>query len=179
MYTLFSVDVALNKTGVAVLAHTGEFLFGEVVTVPAGWEYYRKLEKLYEQYTRLFDKALTANGGPLILLVEGRLKAGWSANAMASIEGARVACALAYMHFCSSRGFKPEIHSYDPNTIKLSISGKRNANKDELRESALSSYSFLRDVEYQEDIFDAIYLALHHTKEHNERTGRSKKKSGV
>lgn len=176
--TNVAIDIALNKTGIAVLNEDGDFLYGKLITVTASWGYYRKLETLYQEYLDFFDKLLTESSDSVILLLEGRLKAGFRRDALASIEGARVTCVLAYKHACGKHGKKPEIHTYDPNDIKYSLAGKRNASKEEMRDKVLSSYSWLRNVEYQEDIYDAIYIMLHHMKkEKDERTTKNSKKS--
>lgn len=173
-----AVDIALNKTGVALFDSKGRFQSGTLIEPTASWKYYRKLAHLYKVYLELFDRVLTESREPVILLLEGRLKAGFRRDALASIEGARVTCSLAYMHSCEKHGKAPEIVSYDPNDIKYSLAGKRSASKDEMLVKALSSYSWLANVEYQEDIYDAIYIMLHHMKkEKDERITKNSKKS--
>ena len=159
---VIALDIALNKSGLAILNLQGEVLYTQVIKVTTGWEYYRKIGYLYEEYQSLFDTILTAKPASSILVLEGRLRAGWSGTTLASIEGARVASYLAYKSTCQRHEKDVNSTSYDPNEVKLFIAGKRAAKKDELKEKALSRFTCLADVEYQEDIYDAIYLALRH-----------------
>lgn len=159
---VIALDVALNKSGLAILNLQGEVLHTEVIKVTSGWEYYRKIGYLYEEYEKLFDSILTAEPSSSILVLEGRLKAGWSGTTLASIEGARVASYLAYYSTCQRYEKDVKSVSYDPNEVKYFIAGKRSAKKEELREKALSRFTCLSSVDYQEDIYDAIYLALRH-----------------
>jgi Holliday junction resolvasome RuvABC endonuclease subunit len=161
---IIGVDLALNKTGLAILNRQNKVLHTELIKVKTGWEYYRKIGYLYETYLSLFDSILTAKPASSILVLEGRLRAGWSGTTLASIEGARVACYLAYKTTCNLHE-KDVIHvSYDPAEVKHFIAGKRNAKKEELLEKSVSRFSWLSDIEYQEDIYDAIYIALRHIK---------------
>lgn len=177
-----AVDIALNVSGIAVFSDEGEFISSEVIEVTASWDYYKKLAHLYSKYIEVFENLLTEGVSHVTLILEGRLKAGGFINSVASIEGARVTCFLAYSAVCETHGLKPTLHVYDPNVVKLSIAGKRSAKKDEMLTKALSSYSWLSKIEYQEDIFDAIYLMLHHKKVGNseqQHNRRNKKKPKI
>lgn len=177
---IISIDIALNKSGVAVLSNLLEVEETSLITVTQSWDYYRKIAFLYDSYTDLFSRVLTASPSSHILVLEGRLKAGWRASSMASIEGARVSAYLAYHHICEKHEKKPEVFVYDPNVVKYFIAKKRSANKDEMYEKALSRFSFLKGLEYQEDEFDAIYLGLYHLLgEKNEHSRRDKKARNV
>lgn len=173
---LISVDIALNKSGIAILSTDMEILYTSLLTVTQSWDYYRKVAYLYSYYGTLFDEVLTQRPSSHILVLEGRLKAGWRASSMASIEGARVSSYLAYHHICEKHEKKTEVFVYDPNVVKHFMASKRSANKDEMYEAALSRFSFLKGLEYQEDEFDAIYLGLYHLLgEKNEHPGRHPK----
>lgn len=176
---LISVDIALNKSGIAILSTDMEVLYTSLLKVTQSWDYYRKVAYLYSSYSDLFTAVLTKEPSSHILVLEGRLKAGWRASSMASIEGARVASYLAYHHICEKHETKPEIFVYDPNVVKYFVASKRSANKDEMYEAALSRFSFLKGLEYQEDEFDAIYLGLYHLlgekHEHSRRHSKTRK----
>lgn len=159
---IIGVDLALNKTGLAILNHDAVVLHTQLILVKTGWEYYRKIGYLYEAYLDLFNAILTAKPSSSILVLEGRLRAGWSGTTLASIEGARVACYLAYKTTCKLHEKDVRSTSYDPGEVKQFIAGKRNAKKEELMEKAVSRFSWLSSIEYQEDIYDAIYIALKH-----------------
>jgi Holliday junction resolvasome RuvABC endonuclease subunit len=159
------VDLALNKTGLAILGDDKEILHTQLIKVTGGWEYYRKIGYLYETYLDLFNDILTAEPSSSILALEGRLKAGWSGSTLASIEGARVACYLAYKNSCQNHEKDVNFSTHDPGKVKQFIAGKRNANKEELLAKAVSQFSWVSEVEYQEDIYDAIYIALLHMSE--------------
>lgn len=174
---LIAIDIALNKSGLAIVNLEDETLVStRVIEVKNHWDYYRKLSHLYSAYNQIFETLLSDKTESGILVLEGRLKAGWSASAMASIEGARVCAYLSYAHTCEKLGIKVESHVYDPNLVKHFIAHKRSAKKDEMYEKALSRFSWLSRLEYQEDEFDAIYLALYHMfGEKNEHSKRNKK----
>lgn len=173
---LISIDIALNKSGLAIVNLEDETLVStRLIEAKSHWNYYRKLSFLYKEYTDLYESLLSDKTESAILVLEGRLRAGWSASAMASIEGARVCAYLAYSHVCDSLGIKTESHVYDPNLIKYFIAKKRSAKKDEMYEKAVSQFSWLKKLEYQEDEFDAVYLALYHMfGEKNEHPKRNK-----
>lgn len=164
---IISLDVALNKSGLAILNLQGEVLHTQLIKVTTGWEYYRKIGYLYDEYQRLFNSILTAGPSSSILVLEGRLKAGWSGSTLASIEGARVSSYLAYKSTCQRHEKDVNVVAYDPGEVKVFVSGKRNAKKDEMLTKALSRFTCLQVVEYQEDIYDAIYLALRHIEKGN------------
>ena len=159
---VIALDVALNKSGLAILSTEGDVLHTELIKVTPGWKYYQKIEYLYNEYLKLFDAVLTAKPAYSILVLEGRLKAGWSGTTLASIEGARITSFLAYYSTCQRHEKDVNVISYDPNDVKHFISGKRAAKKEELKQKALSQFTCLSGVDYQEDIYDAIYLALRH-----------------
>jgi Holliday junction resolvasome RuvABC endonuclease subunit len=173
-----ALDCALNKTGLAILSKNEEILHTQLITVTNGWEYYRKIRYLYEVYSSIFEEVLTASPKSSILVLEGRLKAGWSGTALASIEGARITAFLAYYSILKQHEKDVSTVTYDPNGIKGFIAGKRNANKELMRESALSRFSLFNTLEYQEDIYDAIYIALYHLRGTHD-TGRSTKNRKV
>lgn len=170
---VIGIDIALNTSGVAV--KTGDEYQTSLITVKPHWDYYRKLSHLQQEYRSLFSTLLTPERDSHILVLEGRLRAGWSANTMASIEGARVTVYLAFQDVCNDLGITPEVRVYDPNDVKKFIAGKRTANKTEMHESAVSRFSFLKDIEFQEDKFDAIYLCLYHEGNHEQHPRRDKK----
>lgn len=174
-----AIDIALNTSGVAVVDSGGQVLETRLIKVTTGWEYYRKLSHLYTTYYSLFEELLTY--GNLSLILEGRLKAGWGGNTLASIEAARITAYLAYTHVCNKHNLVSEVNVYDPNVVKHFITGNRTSKKDEMYEKSISRFSYLKDVEFQEDKFDAIYLSLYHLhgKGKDEHTKRDKKKRKV
>lgn len=109
------------------------------------------------------------------------MKAGWRASSLASIEAARTVAYLAYTNVCNELKRNTEFEVYDPNLIKLFVAANRTANKDEMYEKAVSRFSQLKGLKYQEDEFDAIYLALYYLsgKGKNEHPGRSKKQRKI
>ena len=157
--TYIGLDIALNKTGL-VLVRDNTVLDTKIIELKSGWKYYRKLVHLYEWYSGYFSNFTNPK-----LILEGRLKAGFSGNTLASIEGARVAAYLAF-HSTLRQGEK-DVYIYSPSDVKLSIAGKRNANKEDMR-LALSSFSLTKGVPYQEDVYDAIALVIHHMRKEGE-----------
>jgi len=161
-----SIDIALNKTGFVILSRNTTILLARVIKVKQHWEYYRKIAYLYNYFSILFGEILKCSPQSSTLLLEGRLKAGFSGNTLASIEGARVSTYLAYYHTCLQHEIDVQFSMYGPQLIKKHFTGKGNANKEQMHKSFISQFSSYSDLEYQEDIFDALYLGIYHLEKH-------------
>jgi len=173
---LINLDIALNKTGLSILDTKDNILYSEVVTVKSHWEYYKKLNHLYEYYLKFFDKVFNLKPKSVLLILEGRLKAGFSGNTLASIEGARTTAYRAYYIVCHKHEVDVRMKIYDPQTVKQYFSGRRNADKELMYKSALSRFSSLNTVEFQEDIYDSLYLGLYHLHASKKVTPSKRKK---
>ena len=175
---VIALDIALNKTGIAITADGKRF---KTMTLEPkkSWKYFKKIAFLSDEFDKMFETHLTFGEEPL-LIMEGRLKAGWSGATLASIEGARVTAYLSYLRCCERLGLKPNFVVYPPDEVKYSLSGNRTSGKEAMYEAAISRFSFLKRLEYQEDEFDAMYLVLHHDslvrKDKNVKSSRKNKR---
>lgn len=160
------MDIALNKTGIAVVSADREVLCVKLLITPPKLTYYEKISFLFSEYIDFFS--LYKNS---ILILEGRLQAGWSGATLASIEGARVACYLAF-HYTRPKDEKYEVVDYSPREVKKFVAGKGNASKEDLRIMS-SQFSWSNIVTYQEDIYDALFLIMYHLHKKGRRKGRS------
>lgn len=157
---VIGVDIALNKTGLCVMNSKGRVLKTKVVSPSRKFTYYEKLDYLYEIFLELFNDVLKSHKNKEITLaMEGRLRAGWGGNTLAALEGARVTAYHAYKEACQTNEVEVIVEMHDPNELKHQFAGKRNANKGDMKDAALKYTSF-KNIEYQEDIYDAIFLAL-------------------
>lgn len=166
------VDVALNKTGISIMSGM-TVLHTEVLAFKAHHNYYDKLTNMNEFFVEFFTKVDSLGPKSVELVMEGRLTRGFSGAALASIEGARV---TVYHAFHSTRKTrekhdKMSVYIYSPGVVKKYIAGKQNASKDAMKSAALSRFSSLRKIKFQEDIYDAIYLGIYHN--NNKRKGSS------
>jgi Holliday junction resolvasome RuvABC endonuclease subunit len=152
------VDIALNTTGYAVMGYDKKIFKTGLIKTKQSLDYYGKLVFLYEEFVRLFLDLQSKNPNSITLILEGRLQGGFSGQTLASIEGARVACFLAYKHTVGKEG---KFYVYNPSEIKYHFSRKRGAKKQEMYDSVIKSYKNLQKLDFQEDIFDAIYLCLY------------------
>lgn len=174
---LIALDVALNKSGLVVMDTDKRLLHSEVIEVKTHWDYYRKLDYLYDWYRAKFDAILTQEPKSAILVLEGRLKAGFSGNTLASIEGARVTAHRAFHTTAAQYEIDVKHVIYGPQKVKKYFAGRVNADKDMMYKAATSQFSQLSKLEYQEDIFDAIYLGLYHLSEEAQNGKVSKKRT--
>lgn len=143
------VDIALNKSGVVVTNEDLLILDSFLVAPDKKLPYYEKLADLHNKFFKLFTD-LSSISFTFTLLLEGRLKAGFGANTLASIEGARVAALLAYL---KAMGKESPFYVLDPNKVKYHITGNRVANK-----AMVSSIVKLPPQHHQEDVVDAYCL---------------------
>lgn len=158
---IVALDVALNTTGV-VLMDYDKFIYSSfLVEIKKTIPYYKKLDQLYSIYHNIFLKIIEKNPSSIDLVVEDRLKAGWSGSTLASIEGARVTSYHAFMQAIKGSGKKKSVTLYNPGLVKKYFTNSRAAKKDVVYKSAIEKYKFLKNYS-QEDILDAIYLALYH-----------------
>lgn len=159
---LIAVDIALNTSGYAILDNNKKLYSTGLIETKKHWDYYKKLSYLYDEFQNLFVQVLDKSPSSITLILEGRLKGGFSGQTLASIEGARVASYLAYDHTCKQYEIDVNSHVHNPNDVKYHFSKKRAAKKDLMYKAVTSQFSFLKKLKFQEDIFDAIYLALFH-----------------
>lgn len=141
------LDIALRKTGV-VMVEDGEISFYRTYTVPTKVRYHKALLYWYDTFKELY-KGLD----PDEVVVEDRLKRGFSGNTLASIEGARTASLIAW-------GGTGRFHLHDPAAIKKHLTGKHNAGKELVREAVLKVYP--EAVNLTEDEIDALALYITH-----------------
>lgn len=156
---LIGVDIALNTSGYAILDENKKLYKTGLIKTKKHWDYYDKINFLYDEFYALFQNILDKKPKSLTLILEGRLKGGFSGQTLASIEGARIASHLAYYHVFGG-DLKPSV--YNPNEVKYYFANKRGAKKDEMYDAVTQTHKSLRKLEFQEDIFDAIYLCLYH-----------------
>lgn len=163
---LVTLDIALNKTGMSIMTTNNSVLSTRIIKVDEKTKYYDKLSELYTIYCELFTAIFQKyKDKSLILVLEGRLKAGFSGSALASIEGARVTVYHAFKNTASKYENSVEVVTYDPNSVKYGLSGKRNADKAYMFSSVSSYFSSLSKLSsLSEDELDAIYLGLYHNK---------------
>lgn len=157
---VIALDIALNKSGFVVMDEKGKVLYTKVVEPNKKFKYYKKLSYLFEAFQEVFTLVLEKYPEHSVTLaMEDRLKAGWGGNTLATIEGARVTAYHAYRIACANAGKEVIMELHDPNDLKLQFTGKRNAGKMEMK-SASERYKSFDGIEYQEDIYDSIFLAL-------------------
>jgi Holliday junction resolvasome RuvABC endonuclease subunit len=158
---IIAIDIALNTSGVAVMDPRKEVYATFLVKSTPSWKYYQKLDYLYENFIQVFSEILEAKPKSIVLILEDRLKAGFSGATLASIEGSRVTSYHAFRQIFKASQIPTSVVLYDPGTIKKYFTGKRGAKKDAVFKSAVEKNPFLKRYK-QEDILDAIYLALYH-----------------
>lgn len=183
---VIGIDIALNKTGIAIMTPKLKILHTSTFTVKTSLPYLEKLDQIHLHFTAFFEEVLKSKPASVDLVLEGRLARGFSGSTLASIEGARVTAYHAFnltLQRCEP-GEKPRVFIYSPGIVKSFFTGKANASKSEVLKSAYSRFSSLEKIKFQEDIFDAIYLCLFHSLEgkkgvvkKSEGTGRNKKVS--
>lgn len=159
---IVAVDIALNTSGYAILDSKQKIYKTGLIESKKHWDYYRKISFLYDEFLNLYSEILDKQPKSITLVLEGRLKGGFSGQTLASIEGARIAAYLAYDHTCKDYEIDVNSYVYNPNEVKYHFAGRRGAKKDQMYKAATSQFSSLKKIEFQEDIFDAIYLALYH-----------------
>lgn len=159
---LIAVDIALNTSGYVVMGMDKKLHASGLIESKKHWDYYRKVEYLYKEFYTLFEFIYAKQPKTLTLILEGRLKGGFSGQTLASIEGARIAAYLAYNHMCKLHEIDVNSFVYNPNEVKYHFTKRRGAKKDQMFKAATSRFSSLSKIEFQEDIFDAIYLGIYH-----------------
>jgi Holliday junction resolvasome RuvABC endonuclease subunit len=160
-HIIVAIDIALNTSGVAVMGYNEEVYSTFLIKSTLSWRYYKKLDYLYEIFSEVFLKIANENPKSVILVLEDRLKAGFSGATLASIEGARVTSYHAFIHTFKASHIKTSVVLYDPGTVKKYFSGSRNAKKETVLKSASEKYPFLKKYK-QEDVLDALYLGLYY-----------------
>jgi Holliday junction resolvasome RuvABC endonuclease subunit len=158
---LICVDIALNKSGVAVMDNEKNVYATLLLNVIKSKSYYSKLDEIYQMFTSVFDEILNNNPDAVTLILEDRLKHGWSGATLASIEGARVTAYHAFRHSCKSSQISSEVVLYDPGIIKKHFTGKKTSQKSDVKKSAEQKNPIIKKYD-QEDVLDAIYLGLYH-----------------
>lgn len=158
---IVSIDIALNLTGVAIMDFDKQVYSTFTVESTRSWNYYKKLDFLFKKYKTLFSNILNKKPKSVTLILEDRLKAGWSGSTLASIEGARVTCYHAFMQEFESSQIKTDVVLYNPGLIKKHFTNKQAAKKEEVYKSATKTNTFIKKYR-QEDILDAIYLGVYH-----------------
>ena len=162
------VDIALNTTGFSILDETKKLYRTGLIETKKHWDYYKKIDFIYDSFVDLFNEIRKKNPKSVTLILEGRLKAGFSGQTLASIEGARVSSYLAYKHTCENYEIDVNHYVYNPNEVKYYFSKSRSASKEKMFKSVSSQFSSLKKLEFQEDIFDSIYLVLYHLESNHE-----------
>jgi Holliday junction resolvasome RuvABC endonuclease subunit len=158
---LFAIDIALNTSGVAIMDYHKKIYATFLVRVTVSKKYYQKLDYLYDNFIEIFTEILKEQPKSVTLILEDRLKAGFSGSTLASIEGSRVTSYHAFRQVFKSSQIETSVVLYDPGTIKKYFTGKRSAKKETVLKSAVEKNPFLKRYK-QEDILDAIYLGLYH-----------------
>jgi len=153
------IDIALNTSGYAILDKNKKIISTGLIETKKHWGYYKKISFINDKFKELFEEITKKQPNSVTLILEGRLKGGFSGQTLASIEGARVSCYLAFQEI--TEGFL-EPFVYNPNEVKYHFSRKRGATKEEMKKSVSKKYRKMHSLPYQEDIFDAIYLCLYH-----------------
>lgn len=163
-HIVVSVDIAVNKSGIAILDSASRIIHTEVLSLKASWDYYRKLSEILSFFTDYFNRVLDYGPKKIDLVLEGRLKRGFSGETLASIEGARVSVYHAFHLTVHSHEKHKEslVAVYTPDLVKEYFTGRGNASKSAMYSAATTKYSSLKKVKFQEDIFDAIYLGVYH-----------------
>jgi Holliday junction resolvasome RuvABC endonuclease subunit len=158
---IIAIDIALNTSGVAVMGFRKEIYATFLVKSKTSWKYYQKLDYLYENFFQVFSEVLEKKPKSITLILEDRLRAGFSGSTLASIEGSRVTSYHAFRQVFKASQIVNSVVLYDPGTIKKYFTGKRGAKKETVLKSASEKNPFLKRYK-QEDILDAIYLGLYH-----------------
>lgn len=158
---MIAIDIALHTSGVVIMGYNKEVYSTFLVKSTPSWKYYRKLEHLYETFVDVFKNVLEHRPSEVTLILEDRLKAGFSGATLASIEGSRVTCYHAFSHIFKPSQIPINVVLYDPGIIKKHFTGKRGARKEAVFKSAVEKNSFIKKYK-QDDILDAIYLGLYH-----------------
>jgi Holliday junction resolvasome RuvABC endonuclease subunit len=158
---IIAIDIALNTSGVAIMDY-GSYVYSTflVKSIPSK-KYYQKLDYLYDTFIEVFTEIENKKPNSVTLILEDRLKAGFSGATLASIEGSRVTSYHAFRQVFKSSQAETNVVLYDPGTIKKHFTGKKTAKKETVLKSALEKNPFLKRYN-QEDILDAIYLGLYH-----------------
>lgn len=158
---IIAIDIALNTSGVAIMDfHKAVYATFLVKSTPS-WKYYKKLDYLYENFIQVFSEIKKENPNSIVLILEDRLKAGFSGATLASIEGSRVTSYHAFRHVFKDSQIETSVVLYDPGIIKKYFTGKRGAKKETVFKSASQKYPFIKRFK-QDDILDALYLGLYH-----------------
>lgn len=163
---IVSLDIALNTTGVVIMDYNKYVYSSFLVEVNKSSQYYKKLDQLYATYHNIFSKIVEKEPKSIDLVLEDRLKAGWSGSTLASIEGARVTSYHAFRQAIKGSGKRTSVTLYNPGIIKKYFTNSRAAKKEVVYKSAIEKHKFLKKYD-QEDILDAIYLALYHIETKN------------
>lgn len=163
---VIAIDIALNKTGIAILSEPLTIYHTDVLRLKTSWSYYRKLDEMFDYFTEFFTEVAAQKPSNIELVLEGRLKRGFSGEALASIEGARVTTYRAFNLTLKNyeKYDEKEVAVYSPDVVKSFFTGRGNASKDAMYGAANSLFSSLKKIEFQEDIYDAIYLGVYHLK---------------
>ena len=158
---IISIDIALNLSGIAIMDYDKQVYSTFTIESTRSWSYYKKLDFLFKTYNNLFTNISNKKPKSVTLVLEDRLKAGWSGSTLASIEGARVTCYHAFVQTMKNAGIKTNIFLYNPGLIKKHFTNKRAAKKDVVYKSAIQTNAFIKNYR-QEDILDALYLGVYH-----------------
>jgi len=158
---MIAIDIALNTSGVAIMDFRKEVYSTFLVKSTLSWKYYKKLDYLYDNFIEVFSEIRDLEPKSIVLILEDRLKAGFSGATLASIEGSRITSYHAFRQVFKSSQIPISVVLYDPGTIKKHFTGKRGAKKDKVFKSASEKNPFVKRYK-QDDILDAIYLALYH-----------------
>lgn len=158
---IVAVDIALNKTGVAIMDFSkyvySTFLISNTISRP----YYEKLDNIYDTFFSEFFNVRHEEPKSVILVLEDRLRAGFSGAALASIEGSRVSSYHAFRQAFMGSQTETGVVFYDPGSVKKHFTGVKTSKKDIVFKSVQEKNPFIKKYK-QEDILDAIYLALYH-----------------
>lgn len=158
---IIAVDIALNLSGVAILDFNKQVYSTFTVESTRSWNYYKKLDYIMKTFNSTFTKIKDKSPKSITLILEDRLKAGWSGSTLASIEGARVTCYHSFVQTFEGSQIKTSVILYNPGLIKKHFTNKRAAKKEEVYKSATQENPFIKKYS-QEDILDAIYLGVYH-----------------
>lgn len=161
---VIGVDIALNKTGIVIMSQKMKIVYTHTLVLKQNLTYLAKLDEILTYFREFFEEVFEQKPASVQLVLEGRLTRGFSGSTLASIEGARVTTYHAF-HLTLQKcvpGEKPNVFIYSPGVVKQFFTGKTTANKSEMLKSAYSRFSSLEKIEFQEDVFDAIYLGLFH-----------------
>ncbi len=159
-YTL-GVDIALRKSGLALLDGDDKLVYHDIITVPAKVDYTEAVLEIYEKvtaaYTFIENKFSPENLTTVMEDVAGFVHI----KAALAIHAARTAAVLAYHHSHTSNR---SIVYYTPNAVKYWLANKRGAKKEELQSAIASRFPQYNYASLGEDEIDALALVLYHTK---------------